>query len=216
MNENDANLMQPDKAFVPMCQGGEGSGNFGHEGRPGEVGGSGPGGGSITGRDTAGHQKIKDIEGQIHSNSSEHAAVYTKEGKQVIVKGGDAHSVSFTDAELLEMKDSILTHNHPSSEVSRTLSPADYGIAYKADLSEIRAVSGDKVYLFTRGEKGWPAPSKVADSLVKHIESNAPRIYAQIKSGQITKAEGETKVWGAAWRATAQEHGFGYTVEARK
>lgn len=48
MNEKDANLMTPGKAFVPMCQGGEGSGNFGHAGRPGEVGGSGPGGGSIT------------------------------------------------------------------------------------------------------------------------------------------------------------------------
>lgn len=47
MNEKDANLMQPGKAYVPMCQGGEGSGNFGHEGRPGEVGGSGPGGGSF-------------------------------------------------------------------------------------------------------------------------------------------------------------------------
>jgi hypothetical protein len=52
---NDANLMTPGKAFVPVGfvmeqhkQGGEGSGNFGHEGRPGEVGGSGPGGVSFT------------------------------------------------------------------------------------------------------------------------------------------------------------------------
>jgi hypothetical protein len=48
----DANLMQPGKAYVPVGSkveqhkhGGEGSGNFGHEGRPGEIGGSGPGGG---------------------------------------------------------------------------------------------------------------------------------------------------------------------------
>ena len=45
--------MQPGKAYVPVGSvmeqhkhGGEGSGNFGHEGRPGEVGGSGEGGGS--------------------------------------------------------------------------------------------------------------------------------------------------------------------------
>lgn len=51
----DANLMQPGKAYVPVGSmmeqhkhGGEGSGNFGHEGRPGEVGGSGGGGGSIS------------------------------------------------------------------------------------------------------------------------------------------------------------------------
>ena len=36
----DANLMTPGKAFVPMTQGGSGSGNFNHGGRPGEVGGS--------------------------------------------------------------------------------------------------------------------------------------------------------------------------------
>jgi hypothetical protein len=52
MEENDANLMQPGRAFVPqgskveqLKHGGEGSGNFGHAGRPGEVGGSGEGGG---------------------------------------------------------------------------------------------------------------------------------------------------------------------------
>jgi len=46
--------MQPGRAFVPqgmkdeqVKNGGEGSGNFGHSGRPGEVGGSGPGGASI-------------------------------------------------------------------------------------------------------------------------------------------------------------------------
>jgi len=35
-----------EKAIVVISKGGEGSGNFGHEGRPGEVGGSGAGGGS--------------------------------------------------------------------------------------------------------------------------------------------------------------------------
>jgi hypothetical protein len=51
--ENDANLMMPGRAYVPtgskteqVKDGGPGSGNFGHEGRPGEVGGSGEGGGS--------------------------------------------------------------------------------------------------------------------------------------------------------------------------
>ena len=34
--------------------------------------------------------------------------------------------------------------------------------------------------------------------------------------GKAYVPEGETKVWSAAWRATAQELGFGYTVEARK
>jgi len=53
--ENDANLMQPGRAYVPtgsnveqVRDGGAGSGNFGHAGRPGEVGGSGPGGGGST------------------------------------------------------------------------------------------------------------------------------------------------------------------------
>ena len=50
MDDKDANLMTPGKGFVPMMQGGEGSGNFGHEGRPGEVGGSGGGGGSTPSR----------------------------------------------------------------------------------------------------------------------------------------------------------------------
>jgi hypothetical protein len=51
---------------------------------------------------------------------------------------------------------------------------------------------------------------------VKNLETIAPKIHKQIKSGQITKSEGETKVWSAAWRATASETGFGYAIEARK
>lgn len=46
MQEKDANTMTPGKAYAPICQGGDGSGNFGHDGRPGERGGSGEGGGS--------------------------------------------------------------------------------------------------------------------------------------------------------------------------
>lgn len=48
MKEKDANVITPGTAYVPHCQGGEGSGNFDHEGRPGEVGGSGGGGSIVT------------------------------------------------------------------------------------------------------------------------------------------------------------------------
>jgi hypothetical protein len=41
----DPDVLDALEREVVVCKGGPGSGNFGHEGRPGEVGGSGPGGG---------------------------------------------------------------------------------------------------------------------------------------------------------------------------
>lgn len=42
-------------SVVVVLKGGDGSGHFGHEGRPGEVGGSSPGGGGSTGNEGEGH-----------------------------------------------------------------------------------------------------------------------------------------------------------------
>jgi hypothetical protein len=53
-------------------KGGEGSGNFGHEGRPGEVGGSGPGGGLTIRDDVTGHSS-----GQTNGT----LAAYTESGE---------------------------------------------------------------------------------------------------------------------------------------
>lgn len=171
---------------------------------------------SITGRDSTGHREIQSVESKIHSDKSESAAVYSKNGDKIISKSGSASDVQFSKEEMSKMKGGIFTHNHPPDAKTPTFSPADYGFAANADLSEMRAVSGDRVYVFTPGEKGWPPTSKVSDSLATHLESNARKISQDIKSGKITKADAEKKVWKATWNAVSKECGFGYTVEARK
>ncbi|EPS56758.1 TPA: anti-CBASS protein Acb1 family protein [Clostridium botulinum] len=45
-DDNDINFNLPLGDMLPATDGGKGSGNFGHQGRPGEIGGSGEGGGS--------------------------------------------------------------------------------------------------------------------------------------------------------------------------
>lgn len=45
-DDNDINFNLPLGDTLPATDGGKGSGNFGHQGRPGEIGGSGEGGGS--------------------------------------------------------------------------------------------------------------------------------------------------------------------------
>lgn len=51
-------------AIFTFLKGGTGSGNFGHAGRPGEVGGSSPGGGGISGTVA---RNLSDLTAQIHS-----------------------------------------------------------------------------------------------------------------------------------------------------
>jgi hypothetical protein len=174
-----------------------------------------PKGTGAFGDKTKGHVEIDTIEKSIKSAEIENAAVYSKEGKHIISKVGTAHQVEFSNEEIKGMKDGIFTHNHPSSDATaRTLSPTDYGFAVNADVSEMRAVHENKVFVFTRPEGGWPGVDKVSSSLSKNLKTNAERILVDLKAGKISKPDAENKVWAATWAQTSKEVGFGYTVRA--
>jgi hypothetical protein len=79
-------------------KGGEGSGNFGHEGRPGEVGGSGPGGGAEYARSAAGEfgldaSRIK-IESVPPDGYSDRLAVYNRDTGEITLYDSNISDLS--------------------------------------------------------------------------------------------------------------------------
>lgn len=90
--------MQPGTAFVPTGSkveqhkhGGEGSGNFGHAGRPGEVGGSGPGGGAGTFNDYS--SNLTDTESVAHIKSIVDEEEYEYYGIRILTENPNTREV---------------------------------------------------------------------------------------------------------------------------
>lgn len=156
-------------------RGGPGSGHFGHEGRPGQVGGSQPGSrlnvaeklARQTGRKFAGlgHparmaaalKRVEDRLQGLHEVITPDGLVVAEsafvldpvDGHILLAKTGVESGVEFTDDELARMFDAVLTHNHPSSN---PLSIEDVMLAAHRGLREIRAVGDDFIYTATFSE----------------------------------------------------------------
>lgn len=136
---------------ISVQDGGEGSGNFNHEGRPGKVGGSGEGGGSsskseskeksYTGKIS---RKVYPNERAFKNNRVEKAAVYDDDGSVIFEKTGSERQVRISRQDLVKFKGKVFTHSHPQDV---TLSPADLMRMQEYEIKQVRAVTSKGVYV---------------------------------------------------------------------
>lgn len=89
----------------------------------------------------ANRKPIRALEEKIKKQDFESAALFDKEGNQLFFKDGQSNFVKFTDEEGAQMKDGILTHNHPRNS---PFSIEDVETFLDAELYEIRAVTTDR------------------------------------------------------------------------
>ena len=164
---------QKNEAKSPSFKGGPGSGNFGHAGRPGHIGGSAPRNASANGTDgetiyPSWEMTAKDRENDrwhpttrirlpdarittLHSadefvgsfDSIEAAVLFNEEGVPILAKIGGADYVWYTEAEARSFSNAVLTHNHP---MNTGLSNQDLIMAFNYGMAEIRAVAKDKIF----------------------------------------------------------------------
>ncbi len=136
---------------ISVQDGGEGSGNFNHEGCPGKVGGSGEGGGSsskseskeksYTGKIS---RKVYPNERAFKNNRVEKAAVYDDDGSVIFEKTGSERQVRISRQDLVKFKGKVFTHSHPQDV---TLSPADLMRMQEYEIKQVRAVTSKGVYV---------------------------------------------------------------------
>lgn len=115
-------------------KGGEGSGNFGHAGRPGEVGGSAS---PLNG------QRSSFID-SIQNHRTEVGGLFDKDGNLLEkYDTGYAHSVDVPENVRNELVGKEFIHNHPSGQ---TFSENDVKFALRYKLSAITAVDDKYIY----------------------------------------------------------------------
>ena len=87
----------------------------------------------------------------IAGNDYETAIIYKPDGTKCKSLKGKKSSVDFTKKQISEMKDCVLTHNHPNGTV---FSPEDINIMRNGELAEIRACNGRGAYVL-RAKSQW-------------------------------------------------------------
>lgn len=149
-------IMNPETAKdVNAKDGGEGSGNFNHEGRPGKIGGSGGGGNSSEGGEKSSEEhsteKTSKISKKVYPNERnfkdskiEKSVLYDDDGSVLLEKTGSERQVRFSRQELEKFRGKVFTHSHPQDV---TLSPADLMRMQEYEIKQVRAVTSKGVYV---------------------------------------------------------------------
>ena len=149
-------IMNPETAKdVNAKDGGKGSGNFNHEGRPGKIGGSGGGGNSSEGGEKSSEEhsteKTSKISKKVYPNERnfkdskiEKSVLYDDDGSVLLEKTGSERQVRFSRQELEKFRGKVFTHSHPQDV---TLSPADLMRMQEYEIKQVRAVTSKGVYV---------------------------------------------------------------------
>jgi hypothetical protein len=171
-------------------KGGAGSGNFGHGGRPGMVGGSGEGGGSVQAKEEAkpgdeNHVGFTESERAAEDRWSnmalrsggekgiEVAVVYNDKGELVMTKDGEAHQVAFENEEVRAMKGNGFVHNHPSGN---SFSVDDVLMARQADMSSMTA-AGDRFIHTIRPAEGGSFRDLSREDIIREYSDSQSRHF---------------------------------------
>lgn len=104
-------------------------------------------------------------ENEIRMNKTYETAIsFTKDGEVVLNKDGQSRHVVFTSEECRKLRNTIMTHNHPSGwdypensvrRIGNSFSKDDILMAVRCDLAEMRVVTPNYTFVLKRPEKGW-------------------------------------------------------------
>lgn len=206
----------PEKDLITA--GGPGSGNFGHAGRPGHVGGS-TSESALLDRETATKntpssvmrtmalpRSLKDAEDRIRSERNEHA--YTFFGDVALEYYGqdvNNHVRLPKEGTLGGVGDPLVnvtfTHNHPSGS---GLSPDDVFVAASHNMQEMRATNNDGTHSAQLVGKKWPDPHFLFHrAQVENTEVHR-EFTRRIRVGELTPAQANRQHWPEVWKRVAE------------
>lgn len=139
------NLLAENVSDAWASDGGSGSGNFGHGGRPGQVGGSGKGGiqkiGEINPDDM--DAAIRYFGDQIRNRETENTVAIDGEGNVYHAVG----NVDGVEIEDIDLNGAVITHNHPEANGILSFGKEDfYFLREHQDIKELQCVNKEYTY----------------------------------------------------------------------
>ena len=210
-------IMNPETAK----DGGKGSGNFNHKGRPGKIGGSGGGGNSSEGGEKSSEEhsteKTSKISKKVYPNERnfkdskiEKSVLYDDDGSVLLEKTGSERQVRFSRQELEKFRGKVFTHSHPQDV---TLSPADLMRMQEYEIKQVRAVTSKGVYVAGYTGK-WRKQFKDDEELKqfeRSIDKDAFNLaVSKLEAEEWTPEQADSYFQHIAVQKMSEELGFEY------
>jgi hypothetical protein len=194
------------------------------EDKPVFIGGPGQGGGSSSGSNGAGTAlsedgivKVSEMELRYLSylRDRETGIIFDIDGNEITRTGGDSDVVVWSDDDIVLMKDAVMTHNHPVTGGSFSIS--DVELAMKADMVEIRAVGRDSldnvyVYRLTRPPAGWGELGKYYETVGTSNDAVKNELWAKINDRVIAPSKAEFTHNHEVMKRVADRMGWNYEM----
>lgn len=159
-------------------------------------------------------KQIHQHEAIISGNQYETAIVYDKDGNRIFTKKGTRNEVQFTNQELKQMKNGIITHNHPNNSC---FSEDDIKMLRKSGANEIRAVTRSKCYSikapenWTQAALDYDIDSKICEYEIEF--ANKYRDLAAQNGENYSKYI--SNVFEDAVTSVAEDMGAKFSIEKR-
>lgn len=168
------------------------------------------------------YASISKRESEIRMNKGfETLVVYNKKGEVLLDKKGQSMSVQYTKEEGRNMKDAIVTHNHPSGwrypensimRIGNSFSKEDLMSAVGSDVLEERVVTPNFTFIMKRPAKGWGITveelSKVIDEVDNSILNENNKL---IKRRIITPEQASITHWHKLCKQISEKYGWEYS-----
>lgn len=142
------------------------------------------------------------LEDKLKTQKFESMAAFDSEGKQVAFLDGEQYSVEIPEAMVPQLKDTIITHNHPMGleypktdprRLGNSFSMEDIDLLYTVAAAEMRAVSPGYRHSMKPPKDGWKFKSRneIVDALI-NIETGVKKDFqAKVNSGELNYKNAE-------------------------
>lgn len=164
-------------------------------------------------------RRLIDIRRQVIAESPiEHLNAWSRDGKVLFSKTGNALSVELNAAQLGQLNDAVLLHNHPGGPLS--FSTDDVKLAIWHDVAETHVVDRLFRYEIVRPESANWGPAYWSRTLRPIVERVTAEVQSQLdaalKSGQITEDQYQRLFDHMVWDGVNKEADLGYRRIPRK
>lgn len=168
---------------------------------------------------------IRGREDQIRRLPIETAVAWNTEGQEVLTKSGDERRILFTDEEIVLLRGTIFTHNHPGGlafaeddprSFGNSFSMADIRLGCDTALTEMRTVTPKLRFSLKPSSAGWDGEywQQVLEPIYfKHKSSVTRELLTAIRDGRILEAVAEALHFHEICLRTAAEAGLDYQRE---
>lgn len=167
------------------------------------------------------YKAITTHENRIRKNKSfETLLCFDDSGNILFKKHGSQKQIAFTEDEIKNFKDKIITHNHPGGwhtpegsmhRIGSSFSKEDILMAIHSDAKEIRAVTPNYTFYMKRPASGWGLTVEEANKIISLLnKEQLDKMWERINNNTTTRGKAGVVHWHQIWKIFSLKYHIEY------